>query len=31
MVLKDQIGGYDVSRVIMDADSDINLIYARTL
>jgi hypothetical protein len=31
MVLKAQIGGYDVGRVFMDAGSDINLIYARTL
>jgi hypothetical protein len=31
MVLKVQIGGYDVGRVFMDAGSDINLIYARTL
>jgi hypothetical protein len=31
MVLKAQIGGYDVSRVFMDAGSSINLIYARTL
>jgi hypothetical protein len=31
MVLKAQIGGYDVGRVFMDARSDINLIYARTL
>jgi hypothetical protein len=27
MVLKAQIGGYDVGRVFMDAGSDINLIY----
>jgi hypothetical protein len=31
MVLKAQIGGYDVGRVLMDAGSGINLIYARTL
>jgi hypothetical protein len=31
IVLKAQIGGYDVGRVFMDAGSDINLIYARTL
>jgi hypothetical protein len=31
MVLKAQIGGYDVGRVFMGAGSDINLIYARTL
>jgi hypothetical protein len=31
MVLKAQIGGYDVSRVLMDAGSGINLIYTRTL
>jgi hypothetical protein len=31
MVLKAQIGGYNVSRVFMDAGSGINLIYARTL
>jgi hypothetical protein len=31
MVLKAQIGGYDVGRVFMDALSGINLIYARTL
>jgi hypothetical protein len=31
MVLKVQIGGYDVGRVFMDAGSDINLIYARNL
>jgi hypothetical protein len=31
MVLKAQIGGYDIGRVFMDAGSDINLIYARTL
>jgi hypothetical protein len=30
MVLKAQIGGYDVGRVFMDAGSGINLIYART-
>jgi hypothetical protein len=29
--LKEQIGGYDVGRVFMDAGSNINLIYARTL
>jgi hypothetical protein len=31
MVLKAQIGGYDIGRVFMDACSEINLIYARTL
>jgi hypothetical protein len=31
MVLKAQIGGYDIERVFMDAGSRINLIYARTL
>jgi hypothetical protein len=31
MVLKAQIGGYDVRRVFMDAGSGINLTYARTL
>jgi hypothetical protein len=31
MVLKAQIGGYDVARVFMDAGSGINLIYARML
>jgi hypothetical protein len=31
MVLKAQIGGYDIRRVFMDAGSDINLIYPRTL
>jgi hypothetical protein len=31
MVLKAQIGGYDIGRVFMDAGSVINLIYARTL
>jgi hypothetical protein len=31
MVLKAQIGGYNVGQVFMDAGSDINLIYARTL
>jgi hypothetical protein len=31
MVLKAQIGGFDVGRVFMDAGSGINLIYARTL
>jgi hypothetical protein len=31
MVLKSQIGGYDIGRVFMDADSGINLIYTRTL
>jgi hypothetical protein len=31
MVLKAQIGGYDMGRVFMDAGSGINLIYARTL
>jgi hypothetical protein len=31
MVLKLQIGGYDIRQVFMDAGSGINLIYARTL
>jgi hypothetical protein len=31
MVLKAQIGGYDVGRVFMDTGSGINLIYVRTL
>jgi hypothetical protein len=31
MVLKAQIVGYNVGRVFMDAESGINLIYARTL
>jgi hypothetical protein len=31
MVLKAQIGGYDIGRLFMDAGSGINLIYARTL
>jgi hypothetical protein len=31
MVLKAQIGGYDIERVFMDAGSGINLIYARIL
>jgi hypothetical protein len=31
MVLKAQIGGYDIGRIFMDAGSGINLIYARTL
>jgi hypothetical protein len=31
LVLKAQIGGYDVSRVFMDALSGINLIYTKTL
>jgi hypothetical protein len=31
MVLKAQIGGYEIGRVFMDVGSDINLIYARTL
>jgi hypothetical protein len=31
MVLKAQIGGYDIGRVFMDVGSSINLIYARTL
>jgi hypothetical protein len=31
MVLKAQIRGYDIGRVLMDAGSGINLIYARTL
>jgi hypothetical protein len=31
LVLKAQIGGYDIERVFMDARSGINLIYAKTL
>jgi hypothetical protein len=31
MVLKAQVGGYDVGRAFMDAGSGINLIYAQTL
>jgi hypothetical protein len=31
LVLKTQIGGYDIDRVFMDAGSGINLIYAKTL
>jgi hypothetical protein len=31
MVLKAQIGGYNIGRVFMDAGSSINLIYIRTL
>jgi hypothetical protein len=31
MVLKVQIGGYNIGRVFMDAGSGINLIYARNL
>jgi hypothetical protein len=31
MVLKAQIGRYDIGRVFMDAGNGINLIYARTL
>jgi hypothetical protein len=31
LVLKDQIEGYDVERVFMDAGSGINFIYAKTL
>jgi hypothetical protein len=31
IVLKAQIGGYDIGRVFMDAGSGINLIYTRTL
>jgi hypothetical protein len=31
MVLKAQIGGYDIGQVFMDASSGKNLIYARTL
>jgi hypothetical protein len=31
MVLKAQIGGYNVNRIFMDVGSRINLIYARTL
>jgi hypothetical protein len=31
LVLKAQIGGYDVDRVFMGAGREINLIYAKTL
>jgi hypothetical protein len=31
LVLKAQIGGYDIDRVFMEAGSGINLIYAKTL
>jgi hypothetical protein len=31
LVLKEQIGEYDVSRVFMDAKIGISLIYAKTL
>jgi hypothetical protein len=31
MVLKAQIGGYDIGRIFMDTGSRINLIYSRTL
>jgi hypothetical protein len=31
MVLKTQIGGYNIGSVFMDAGSSINLIYAQTL
>jgi hypothetical protein len=31
LVLKDQIGTYDIDRVFMDAGRRINLIYAKTL
>jgi hypothetical protein len=31
MVLKAQIGGYDVGRVFMDVGSGVNLIYETTL
>jgi hypothetical protein len=31
LVLKAQIGAYDVDRIFMDAESGINLIYAKTL
>jgi hypothetical protein len=31
LVLKAQIGGYDMERVFMDAGSGINLIYTKTL
>jgi hypothetical protein len=31
LVLKAQIGGYDVERVFIDAGSGINLIYAKIL
>jgi hypothetical protein len=31
LVLKAHIGGYDIDRVFMEADSGINLIYAKTL
>jgi hypothetical protein len=31
MVLKAQVGGYDIGRVFMDMGSGINMIYARTI
>jgi hypothetical protein len=31
LVLKAQIGGYDMEKVFMDVGSRINLIYAKTL
>jgi hypothetical protein len=31
LVLKAQIGGYDIDIVFMDAGSGINLLYAKTL
>jgi hypothetical protein len=31
LVLKAQIGGYDIDRLFIDAGSGINLIYAKTL
>jgi hypothetical protein len=31
LVLKAQIGTYDIDRIFMDAESEINLIYAKTL
>jgi hypothetical protein len=31
LVLKAQIGGYDIDKVFMDAGSGINMIYAKTL
>jgi hypothetical protein len=31
LVIKAQIGGYDIDIVFMDAGSGINLIYAKTL
>jgi hypothetical protein len=31
LLLKAQIGGYDIDKVFMDAGSGINLFYAKTL